>query len=132
MPSLKPIGQIRTPYQALEECPRNVDPQGPLCELVIDADLTEGLLGLAKGDEILVLYWFEHSDRKIISHMSRKYGEQRGVFSLRTPHRPNPIAAGVVKIENIDGNRVFVNGLDCLDKTPLLDIKPAILKEVAG
>ena len=132
MPSLKPIGQIRTPYQTLEECPRNVDPQGPVCELVIEAHLTEALLGLARGDEILVLYWLEHADRNITSHMSRKYGEQRGVFSLRTPHRPNPIAAGVVKIDNIDGNRVFVAGLDCLDKTPLLDIKPAILKKIKG
>jgi len=129
MPSLKPIGQIRTPYQTLEECPRNVDPQGPSCEMVIDANLTEGLIGLARGDEILVLYWFEHADRSITSHMSRKYGEQRGVFSLRTQHRPNPVAAAVVRIESIEDNHVFVNGLDCLDRTPLLDIKPEISRE---
>ena len=129
MPSLNPIGRIRTPYKTLEDCPKNVDPEGPLCELVIDTNFAEGLLGLTQGQDILVLYWFDGVDRNITSHPSRKYGGQRGVFAMRTPVRPNPIAAAVVSIETIDGNRLFVKGLDCLDGTPLLDIKPAILKE---
>jgi len=129
MPSLNPIGRIRTPYKTLEDCPKNVDPEGPLCELIIEANYVEGLLGLTQGQEILILYWFDGVDRNITSHLSRKYGGQRGVFAMRTPTRPNPIAAAVVSIDTIDGNRLFVKGLDCLDGTPLLDIKPAILKE---
>ena len=129
MPSLNPIGLIKTPYRTLKDCPRNIDPKGPLCELVIDKNFAGGVLGLTPGQEILVLYWFEDVDRNITSHPSRKYGGQRGVFAMRTPVRPNPIAAAVVKIENIDNGRLSVKGLDCLDGTPLLDIKPAILKE---
>ena len=98
MPSLNPIGRIRTPYKTLEDCPKNVDPEGPLCELIIDTNLAEGLLGLTQGQEILVLYWFDGVDRNITSHLSRKYGGQRGVFAMRTPTRPNPIAAAVVSM----------------------------------
>ena len=54
----------------------------------------------------------------------RHYAEQRGTFALRSPVRPNPIAVSVVRLLRIDGNRLTVVGLDCLDGTPLLDIKP--------
>lgn len=127
--TLEFIGCIRTPYRTLEECPRNVDPCGPLCELVIDTKLEEGLSGLAVGQEILVLYWFENVNRHTYVQEARNHGKRLGTFALRSPHRPNPIAVAVVKIENIDGKRVSVRGLDCLDGTPLLDIKPAIMNE---
>ena len=100
-----------------------------MCELVIDRNFIEGVSGLAQDQEILVLYWFEDVDRNSFVQQQRKNGIRRGVFALRTPHRPNPIGAAVVGIESIDNERIFVKGLDCLDGTPLLDIKPAILKE---
>ncbi len=128
---LKFIGQIKTPYKSLEECPRNIDPGGPLCELVISKDMKDGVSGLVPGQKILVLYWFEGVDRSTYLQMSRKKGKRLGVFALRSPHRPNPIGAAVVSIDSIENRRIFVKGLDCLDGTPLLDIKPAILDERA-
>jgi tRNA-Thr(GGU) m(6)t(6)A37 methyltransferase TsaA len=125
------IGQIKTPYKSLEECPRNIDPGGPLCELVISKDMKDGVSGLVPGQKILVLYWFEGVDRSTYLQMSRKKGKRLGVFALRSPHRPNPIGAAVVSIDSIENRRIFVKGLDCLDGTPLLDIKPAILDERA-
>jgi tRNA-Thr(GGU) m(6)t(6)A37 methyltransferase TsaA len=127
--TLEFIGQIRTPYKRLEDCPRNIDPAGPLCELVLNNETKDGASGLVPGQKILVLYWFDAADRKTCQLESRKKGKRTGVFALRSPQRPNPIGAAVVTIEDIKNNCIFVKGLDCLDGTPLLDIKPAILDE---
>ena len=129
--TLKFIGQIRTPYKNLEDCPRNIDPAGPLCELVLHDEMKDGVSGLVPGQKILVLYWFDEVDRKTCQLDSRKKEKRTGVFALRSPQRPNPIGAAVVTIENIKNNCIFVKGLDCLDGPPLLDIKPAIFDERA-
>ncbi|MCK4508576.1 MAG: tRNA (N6-threonylcarbamoyladenosine(37)-N6)-methyltransferase TrmO [Desulfuromonadales bacterium] len=119
------IGHIETPYNHIDECPRNIEKNGPLCSLVIKKELVEGIFGLNAGQEVLILYWFENIDRKRLQQDSRKTGEHSGVFALRTPNRPNPIGAAVVKIIKIENEIIFVKGLDCLSGTPLLDIKPA-------
>lgn len=123
------IGEIVTPYKTLSDCPRNIDPNGPQCELVLREDKYEGLLGLAKGQRILILYWLEHADRSATRQNSRRTGELAGVFALRTPNRPNPIGAAVLSIEKIADGVIFVRGLDCLNGTRLLDIKPAMSGE---
>jgi tRNA-Thr(GGU) m(6)t(6)A37 methyltransferase TsaA len=120
------IGHIETPYKTLDDCPRNYDPSGPECTLVIDPQYEEALLGLEAGVEILVLYWFDRADRDLLRQSPRHVAGTKGTFALRSPHRPNPIGATVTKIESISGNQIAVRGLDCLDGTPLLDIKPAM------
>jgi tRNA-Thr(GGU) m(6)t(6)A37 methyltransferase TsaA len=127
--TIEPIGKIATPYKTLAECPRNIDPSGPQCELILSDELRDGLLGLASGQRILILYWLEHVDRAALHQNSRRTGELAGVFALRTPNRPNPIGAAVLVIENIIDSVITVRGLDCLDGTPLLDIKPAMSGE---
>ena len=123
------IGTIATPYKSLAECPRNIDPQGPECELILKEELHEGLLGLTAGQRILILYWLEHTDRSITRQNSRRTGDLAGVFALRTPNRPNPIGAAVLTVEKINNSVITVRGLDCLDGTSLLDIKPAMSGE---
>ncbi len=125
----KSIGQIRTPYQTMDECPRNVEVDSLPCKIVLNNDLEDGLFGLAAGDQILVLYWMDKAAFTKLRLPSRKTGELRGVFALRTPQRPNPIGAAVVTITKISNNEITVAGLDCLDNTPLLDIKPAMGRE---
>lgn len=120
------IGHIETPYKTLQECPRNVDPNGPECRLVVQSKYEDGLLGLDEGREILVLYWLEHSDRGLLRQSPAHVGELTGTFALRSSHRPNPIGAAAVRIESISGGTIVVRGLDCLDGTPLLDIKPSM------
>lgn len=120
------IGHIETPYKTLEECPRNVDPNGPECRLVVQSKYEDGLLGLDEGREILVLYWLEHADRGLLRQSPTHVRELTGIFALRSPHRPNPIGAAAVRIESISGGTIVVRGLDCLDGTPLLDIKPSM------
>lgn len=123
---LKEIGTIRTPYSNLEECPRNINIEQAECRLVVDADYHHGLLGLSPGSRILVLYWLHAASFDKLQRKSRRNSETRGIFALRTPHRPNPIGAAEVVIEKIEENTIIVRGLDCLDGTPLLDIKPAM------
>ena len=122
---LIPIGHIETPYRRLEDCPRNIDPAGPVCRLQLRPEFADGLLGLEPGREILVLYWLQ-GERGRLRQTSRRTGVYSGVFALRTPHRPNPVGAGRVRIEAMDETTVTVRGLDCLDGTLLLDIKPAM------
>ncbi len=128
-PELKFIGYIETPYKKIEDCPKNIQFDGPECKIILDKQFENGLLGLINGQEILVLYWLENSDRSLLQQTSKSNGKFIGVFSIRTPNRPNPIGAAVIKIKKIDNSIIFVNGLDCLDGTPLIDIKPAILNE---
>ena len=124
--TLHSIGQIRTPYRTIRECPRNVDPEGPICELRIDETFSDGMAELTTGQNILVLYWFDDADREVLLLERRGSGRTCGVSALRSPHRPNPIGAAVVKIESITDREIQVRGMDCIDGTPLLDIKPAI------
>ncbi len=124
------IGHIETPYKTSEECPRNIQPDGPLCRVVVKKEFSDGLLGLEANRPILLLYWFGNVDRNRLRQHSRKKGIYAGVFALRAPNRPNPIAAAVVKIEKIENETLFVRGLDCIDGTPLLDIKIAMGREI--
>jgi len=123
------IGRIETPYQDLSECPRNVDPDGPECRLVLRPEFAGGLDGLRVGDPILILYWLHQADRSRLHQRSRRNGQTAGTFALRSPHRPNPIGAAVLPIQRIEPGALVVRGLDCLDGTPLLDIKPALRHE---
>jgi len=130
-PALKSIGHVETPYNSIDECPKNIDHNGPLCQLIVDDEYKDGLLGLQAGQEILVLYWFENVDRNVIRQESHKTGEVIGTFALRSPRRPNPIGAATLPIQAIDNGCVSVKGLDCLNGTRLLDIKPAIMHELS-
>lgn len=122
------IGNIRTPYKSLDKCPNNIQSQGPNCQIMVFDKYRQGLNGLVVGDHILVLYWLEEAQRDVLMQKGKK-GESKGTFSLRSPHRPNPIGAAVLPIESVDEGVITVKGLDCLDNTPLIDIKPAIYRE---
>ena len=127
---LKSIGRITTPYHSISECPNNIQPDnGPICEIILDDVYQQGLLGLNRGDYILILYWLEGAKRDELIQSWDEETPTKGTFALRSPHRPNPIGAAVLPIENIKNGTVTVRGLDCVNITPLLDIKPAIYKE---
>jgi len=120
------IGTIRTPYKRLSDCPRTVHDNPAVCTLVLDPAYADGLLGLEDQSHVLVLYWLDLARRDWLWRPARADRKELGVFALRTPNRPNPIAATVVPVLQVKGNLVEVRGLDCLDGTPLLDIKRAI------
>jgi tRNA-Thr(GGU) m(6)t(6)A37 methyltransferase TsaA len=122
--SLYFIGRIRTPWTRRDDCPKNARESDAVCTLVIDPRWTQALAGVESCSHLVVLYWMHRSRRDLVLQAPRHYAVARGTFALRSPARPNPIAMSVVRLLRVDGNRLSVVGLDCLDGTPLLDIKP--------
>jgi tRNA-Thr(GGU) m(6)t(6)A37 methyltransferase TsaA len=118
------IGRIRTPWARRDDCPKNARESDAVCTIEVGARYAAALPGVETCTHLLVLYWMHQARRDLVLQAPRHYGQPRGTFALRSPVRPNPIAASVVKLVAIDGARLSVVGLDCLDGTPLLDIKP--------
>jgi tRNA-Thr(GGU) m(6)t(6)A37 methyltransferase TsaA len=117
------IGMIRIPWRARQECPKRGSPDGPICTIVVDERWREGLTALASHQRIQVLYWMHRARRDLVLQTPFQK-ETRGTFALRSPVRLNPIASSIVELVAIDGASLQVRGLDCLDGTPLLDLKP--------
>ena len=118
------IGRIHTPWTDRLECPRQGRLDGPLCRIEVFEPWVAALDGITEFERLEVLYWLHRSRRDLVRQSPRNDGVARGTFSLRSPVRPNPIATSIVKFVGIEGNTLLVRGLDCLDQTPLLDIKP--------
>jgi len=118
------IGRIRTPWKRREECPKNPRETDAACTIVLDPRWTDGLKGLESVSHVVVLYWMDRARRDLVLQMPHHYAQGRGTFALRSPVRPNPIAVSVARLLSIEGNKLTVIGLDCIDKTPLLDLKP--------
>jgi len=122
--SLYFIGRIRTPWQNRKECPKNARESDAVCTAELDARWTDGLKDVATCSHIILLYWMDKAPRNLVVQVPGHYGVPHGTFALRSPARPNPIALSVVKLLRVEGHKLVVTGLDCLDGTPLLDIKP--------
>jgi tRNA-Thr(GGU) m(6)t(6)A37 methyltransferase TsaA len=118
------IGRIRTPWRAREETPRQGNRTGPICRLEIFEPWVPALKGVDLYEQLEVIYWLHRSPRNLVLQSPKKNGQTRGTFSLRSPVRPNPIGTSIVKFVAIEGSAVLVQGLDCLDGTPLIDLKP--------
>ncbi|WP_319567065.1 tRNA (N6-threonylcarbamoyladenosine(37)-N6)-methyltransferase TrmO [Cohaesibacter marisflavi] len=121
--TLQPIGKIWTGFKSREECPRNSRFNESESVIEVDPAFADAFLGLEVGRHIAVLYWFDKADRTKLQTTPPNAEKQYGVFATRSPHRPNPIALSAVKILAIEGTKLTVSGLDCIDGTPLLDIK---------
>jgi tRNA-Thr(GGU) m(6)t(6)A37 methyltransferase TsaA len=118
------IGRIRTPWTSREDTPRQGSHSGPVCRLEIFEPWVPALKGVDFYNHLEVIYWLHHSRRNLVLQSPKKNGLTRGTFSLRSPVRPNPIGTSIVKLVGIEGSTVLVRGLDCLDQTPLIDLKP--------
>jgi tRNA-Thr(GGU) m(6)t(6)A37 methyltransferase TsaA len=122
--SLYFIGCIRTPWKRREDCPKNARESDVVCTVELDPRWAQGLQGLETATHVILLYWMNQARRDLVLQWPRHYSEHRGTFALRSPARPNPIALSVARLVGIDGNKLSLVGVDCLDDTPLLDIKP--------
>ena len=118
------IGRIRTPWTSRLETPRQGRQDGPVCRLEIFEPFVPAIKGVDFYENLEVIYWLHQSRRDLVLQSPKNNEKTRGTFSLRSPVRPNPIGTSIVKLVGIEGNAILVRGLDCLDDTPLLDIKP--------
>ncbi len=119
------IGRIATPWRDRADCPRRGDPEnGPLCRVTVFDPWAAGLAGLEAKGRVQILYFMDQARRDLVRQSPRRDGSTVGTFALRSPVRPNPIASSVVTLVAVEGDTLVVRGLDCVDGTPLIDIKP--------
>lgn len=118
------IGRIHTPWRTRSETPKQGKVDGPVCEIEIFEPWVAGLQGLEQFSHAQVIYWLHQSRRDLVLQSPKHDPGRRGTFALRSPVRPNPIGVSTVAIVGIENNIVRVRGLDCIDGTPLIDLKP--------
>jgi tRNA-Thr(GGU) m(6)t(6)A37 methyltransferase TsaA len=126
--AIRPIGHVESTLTDRDSAPRQGDEGAPDAWLVFDPAVRDGLRDLAVGDPVIVLTWFDRSDREVLAvhprgDLSRPL---TGVFSTRSPDRPNPVGLHRVTILSIDGLRMRVRDLEALDATPIVDVKPVL------
>jgi len=123
------IGRIASPWSSRAECPRNMAAAreaGCPAQAIVDAAYRRGLTGLDGASHVILLTWLADAGRNLIRQRPRHRPEATGTFALRSPVRPNPIGLHVVRLLGVDeANGILdLEGIDVLEGTPLLDIKP--------
>ena len=129
---LRPIGRVESTLTALDAAPRQADEGAPSAWLVFEEEVREGLANLRPGDQLIVLTWLDRARRDVlVVHPRGDTSRPReGVFSTRSPHRPNPIGLHRVLVVAVEGLRVQVDHLEALNGTPIVDIKPVLNQDV--
>ena len=125
---LKPIGWVESPLTDRAQAPRQGDESAPDAWLVFEPAVADGLRDIAAGSEIILLTWLDRADRGVLVTQPRDDPRRplTGVFSTRSPDRPNPIGLHRVLVLAAEGLRIHVQGLEALDKTPVIDVKPVL------
>jgi tRNA-Thr(GGU) m(6)t(6)A37 methyltransferase TsaA len=118
------IGRIRTPFKSRAECPKNTAASDAIGRVELDPLYAAGLKDLALYSHLWLLYWMHEARRDLARQAPAHLRDTRGTFALRSPVRPNPIALAAVELVGIEGATLTVRKVDCIDGTPLLDIKP--------
>lgn len=123
------IGRAQTPWKSREACPKNLGEaraRAGSAAIAIDPDWRLGLRDLKAGEALIVLTWLDRARRDVLIQAPRHRDGTAGVFSLRSPVRPNPVGLHVVRVlsSNVETGIVEVDALDCLDDTPVIDLKP--------
>ena len=127
-PELKIIGIVHSDIASLDDTPKGYDESDKTGTIEIFPEFQEGLDGVEAGQVVVVLFWLHRAARDILKVHPRgkKENRLRGVFSTRSPVRPNPIGVSELQVLSVDGNRLKVRRLDVLDQTPIVDIKKKI------
>ncbi len=130
---ITPIGRVESALTDTASAPKQGDEGAPDAWLVFEPALLAGLDGLHAGDEVIVLTWLDRAQRDVLRVHPRGDASraQQGVFSTRSPHRPNPIGLHRVEVLSIDGGRVRVRNLEAVDGTPIVDVKPVLSSDIS-
>ena len=124
--ALKFIGKIHSSLKSIKDCPLQESENAPEATIEISPEYLDGIKDIKAGAGILLFTWLHEADRNVITCVTRRnYDSPKvGVFSTRSPDRPNPIGIHSVKVMSVENNRIKVSALEVLDQTPLIDIKP--------
>ena len=126
--TIRPIGRVESTISNRAEAPKQPDEGAPPAWLVIDPVYVDGLRGVEPGTDVFVLTWLHEADRDGLLVHSRgdTTRPETGVFSVRSPTRPNPIGLHHTSVLRVEGNRVQVAALEAIDGTPVIDLKPRL------
>src|SRR5262245_15797954 len=126
--ALKPIGVIRSDLKSRSDAPKQGSEGAPDAWVEIHPWAADGLMGLAVGDEVIVITWFHQSRRDVFQVRPRSDPRNAlaGVFATRSPDRPNPLGLHPVVVRAIDGHRLRIGPIEAIDGTPVVDIKPVL------
>jgi tRNA-Thr(GGU) m(6)t(6)A37 methyltransferase TsaA len=129
---LKPIGRVESSLTDPAAAPKQGDEGAPDAWLHFEPDVLDALDGVRPGDELVLLTWLHRAQRDVLRVHPRgdPSRAQQGVFSTRSPHRPNPIGLHPVEVVSIDGPRLRVRNLEAIDGTPIVDLKSVLNVEV--
>jgi tRNA-Thr(GGU) m(6)t(6)A37 methyltransferase TsaA len=129
---LRPIGHVESQLRALDAAPRQADEGAPPASLVFKEEVRDGLANLRPGDQLVLLTWLDraHRDVLVVHPRGDTSRPREGVFSTRSPHRPNPLGLHRVTVVAVEGLRVQVDHLEALDGTPIVDVKPVLSEDV--
>jgi len=130
---IKSIGQVSSSLKSLDAAPRQADEGAPEAWLVFEPEAVEGLRNIRPGDELVLITWLDRARRDVLSVHPRGNVSRppEGVFSTRSPHRPNPLGLHDVQVTAVEGARVRVRGLEAIDGTPIIDLKPVLSPDIA-
>jgi len=122
------IGRVESPLVDLADAPCQGDEGAPDTAIVFDASVAQALDGVAAGQDLLVLTWLDRADRSVLRVHPRGDASRplTGVFATRSPDRPNPVGLHRVTVLAVDGLRVSVRGMEAIDGTPVVDVKPVL------
>lgn len=121
---LIPIGVIHTPYKRREDIPRQGRLSEEICQIEVFPEYQQGLKDIDQCTHLFVLFWLHLGDRNRLLASPPTSNREHGVFATRSPNRPNPIAIDIVQLQKVEGGTLTVKGMDALDGSVLLDIKP--------
>ena len=128
-PTFKIIGRIQSSLKKIEDCPLQETENAPEAWIEIFPEFGIGVKDIKVGSKIILLTWLDKANRSILQCQPRndKHAPMTGVFSTRSPDRPNPIGLHTAKVISVSNNHMIkVSGLEVLDQTPLLDLKPVL------
>jgi len=129
MHSLYLIGHIRSTLRELDQAPRQGSEGAPDAWLEINSTFARGLFGIATGDEVIIVTWLHCADRDVLEVHPRGDPDVplAGVFTTRSPQRPNPLGLHRVTVREISGTRLQIGPIEAIDGTPVVDIKPVLV-----
>jgi tRNA-Thr(GGU) m(6)t(6)A37 methyltransferase TsaA len=129
---IRSIGSVSSSLRTLDAAPRQADEGAPEAWLVFEPDAIEGLRNIRAGDDLILITWLDRASRDVLTVHPRGDASRppEGVFSTRSPHRPNPLGLHEVHVIAAESGRLLVRSLEAIDGTPIVDVKPVLSPDI--
>jgi tRNA-Thr(GGU) m(6)t(6)A37 methyltransferase TsaA len=129
---IRPIGRVSSSLRTVDTAPRQADEGAPEAWLVFEPEAIEGLRNIRAGDDLILITWLDRARRDVLTVHPRGDASRQpeGVFSTRSPHRPNPLGLHEVHVTAVESGRLLVRSLEAIDGTPIVDVKPVLSPDI--